>query len=74
MQVDETERGFVIVRGKERDVFFCFFVDSDSSCWSKLAGSAQFYAEREKAEADLVELRRRTRERKRVSAGGAGER
>jgi hypothetical protein len=64
MQVDETEKGFVIVRGRERDTFFCFFVDSDSSCWSKLGGSARFYAERSKAETDLIELRRRARERR----------
>jgi hypothetical protein len=65
MQVDETERGYVIVRGKERDVFFCFFVDHDSSTWSNLAGAARFYDTKEQAEDDLAELRRRNRTRER---------
>ena len=61
MQVDETERGFVIVRGKDRDVFFSFFVDDDRSCWTNYSPGARLYAEKDRAENDLQELRKRAR-------------
>jgi hypothetical protein len=64
VQVDEVAAGFVIVRGKERDVFFSFFVDHDSASWTKYSPGARIYQDRAKAGSDLQELRRRARERR----------
>ena len=64
MQVDEISSGFVIVRGKERNVFFSFFVDHDRSAWTKYSPGARIYQSKEKAEIDLRELRRHARVRR----------
>lgn len=70
MQVDEVSRGFVIVRGKERDQFFAFFVDHDSSSWTNYSYGARIYDDRDSAEIDLLELHRRARKRKIMRRAG----
>ena len=64
MRIEKTARGFVIVRGSgDREQFFAFFVDSDSSSWSKRIAEARHYATIDRAESEWGELKRRNRKR-----------
>lgn len=56
---------FVVVRGQdERRQFFCFFVDSDSACWSKRQDAAASYAAKELAENAIVPIKARAKSKR----------
>ena len=63
MKIEKTEKGYVIVRGKYQDQFFSFFVDYDSSSWTKHVYNARLYAKRSLAEEELLEIRKRAKDR-----------
>ena len=61
MQVEECAKGFMIVRGKERDDYFAFLVDHDKSSWTRYSYGAATFATKSAAEAMLARLRLRAK-------------
>ena len=61
MKVERLPEGFVVRSGYR---YFHFFVDSDSSAWSKHIWNARKHPTQADAEQTLTELRRRAKERR----------
>jgi hypothetical protein len=69
MRVDRDVNAFVIVEGRKKERYFCFFVDSSSACWtSDRSGKyVRRYATQERAMRamrDIGELKRRAHMRR----------
>jgi hypothetical protein len=52
---------FLIVRGSKKEQYFSFFVDHDSSCWSKNRFDGMKFPTIEEAERAVEELRHRAK-------------
>jgi len=61
LEVIAYDEKFVIVRGAWLSQFFSFFVDGDSSSWTKRSYMARRYDTQSEAIKDLLELKRRAR-------------
>jgi len=61
MRIETTNKGFIIVRGRDRrESYFSFFVDGDSSSWtSKCPWEARHFRTKKEADETLLELLRR---------------
>ncbi len=65
MNIQEVNKLFIIYRGLNRSArsYFCFFVDGDSSSWSKHQFLAARFRSRTDAEIAIAKLKERQRDR-----------
>lgn len=68
MRIEKLPEGYVVVRGEGRNKsFFSFFVDSDSSSWSKNVWNSRKHKTENDAADAIVDLKKRVKARADVS-------